>query len=188
VKPKIFIAVFVRARHSSLSWATRLHPIQLHLISLSSLLLPFLHLWLHLLYGFFFLDFPVENLHEFLCSRGCYISCQSHPPWLGRVSYILGRVHATKLLSLLFRPTSYYFFLLQSKYSPQYHGPKCLRLSLYIRRKRKFEVGYNKVNRWALLFIRIYSKCVLARLTTRKFWAAHLKVSLLIISTTLLSI
>jgi hypothetical protein len=46
----------------------------------------------------------------------------SHPPWLHYSNYIWQRVHIMKFLIMQFSPTSYYFFTLWSKYSPQNHS------------------------------------------------------------------
>jgi hypothetical protein len=77
--------MFTRDLHWSLSWARSMKSIPLHHISLRSILILWTQLRLDIPSGFFPSGFPTYILYEFL-------SCPSHPPWLGHCNYTWRRV------------------------------------------------------------------------------------------------
>jgi hypothetical protein len=72
---RIFIAVFTRTRHWTLSWARWIQSTPFHLISVRSILMSSSHLRLDLAGGFFTAGFPTETLYGFSS-----LPCVLHAP------------------------------------------------------------------------------------------------------------
>jgi hypothetical protein len=86
----MFISVFTRALHWSLSRAISIQPIPSHPISLRFISILSTHLRLVFLVVSFLLAFPPISSS----SHSCYVPCPSHPPWLDHSNYVWRGVEA----------------------------------------------------------------------------------------------
>jgi hypothetical protein len=79
-----FITLFAGALNWTLSWASSIHAISPHHVSLRFILIFSFHLYLSCLTGFFHSGFPTKILFAFLFyPHACYTPCSCHPPYPG---------------------------------------------------------------------------------------------------------
>jgi hypothetical protein len=84
---RMFITVFTQVLHWSLSWARTIQSIPPQPISLRSILILFTHQRLGFPSGSSLLDFPPISYMHSSSPHSCYMTCPSHPPWLGHSNY-----------------------------------------------------------------------------------------------------
>jgi hypothetical protein len=104
----MFIAVFTRSRHRSLSWANCIQSTLPQPISLRSIPISYSHLRLVLRSGLFPSGFPITTFYIFL-SYSHHMYRTPHSPWFNLPNNIWGGVWNMKLLIVQLSPFLYYF-------------------------------------------------------------------------------
>jgi hypothetical protein len=91
----MFITVFTRALHWSVSWARLIQSIPPHPTSLRSILI--LHFYLRIPSSHFPSGFPTKTLYVFLYFHSCYKPCPPHPHSVDNSNYNWSRAKVTKI-------------------------------------------------------------------------------------------
>jgi hypothetical protein len=165
----MFITMFTKASHPSLSWALQIHSTLFQPISLRSILITFSHLRLGLPRSFFLSGFPTKP-YRYLLSSPMRATCPADLILHNLICLTIWRwVQIMKLTIVQLSPFSRYFIPLRSKYSPHHPVLKHPILCSFLNTRNQVSKTCKTTGRIAVLCILTFT-LLESRREDRRLW------------------